>query len=71
MGVDFVLNSLSGESLHASWECVAEYGMMLEIGKRDMLGRGKLNMDLFEANRTFVGVDIERLGSQRPDEFKR
>ncbi|KAJ5631672.1 fatty acid synthase S-acetyltransferase [Penicillium longicatenatum] len=46
-GVDIVLNSLSGESLHASWECVAEQGKMLEIGKRDMMGHGKLNMNPF------------------------
>lgn len=26
-GVDVVLNSLSGDLLHASWECVAEFGM--------------------------------------------
>lgn len=56
-GVDVVLNSLSGELLHASWKCVAEYGKMLEIDKRDFIGRGKLSIDLFEANRSFFGID--------------
>ncbi|KAL6897583.1 polyketide synthase [Trichoderma evansii] len=32
-GVDVVLNSLSGDLLHASWKCVAEFGTMIEIGK--------------------------------------
>ena len=57
-GVDLVLNSLSGELLHASWQCVAEYGKMIEIGKRDFIGRAKLDMDLFEGNRAFFGVDL-------------
>jgi NADPH:quinone reductase-like Zn-dependent oxidoreductase len=70
-GVDIVLNSLSGEGLHASWECVAAYGKMIEIGKRDMMGRGKLNMDLFLDNRSFFGVDLQQMSSQQPEKFKR
>ena len=34
-GVDLVLNSLSGELLSTSWECVAPNGAMIDIGKRD------------------------------------
>lgn len=60
-GVDCVLNSVSGELLHATWGCVAPGGSMVEIGKRDMMGRGQLAMDPFEDNRTFFGVDIHRL----------
>ncbi|KAL3421346.1 polyketide synthase [Phlyctema vagabunda] len=65
-GVDLVLNSLSGELLHASWKCVANYGMMIEIGKRDLIGRGKLSMDIFEANRGYVGLDIAQIIEDRP-----
>ncbi|EFQ96902.1 fatty acid synthase S-acetyltransferase [Nannizzia gypsea CBS 118893] len=61
-GVDLVLNSLSGELLHASWECVAELGRMIEIGKRDILGHAQLSMDGFSANRAYFGVDLFRLG---------
>jgi NADPH:quinone reductase-like Zn-dependent oxidoreductase/NAD(P)-dependent dehydrogenase (short-subunit alcohol dehydrogenase family)/aryl carrier-like protein len=60
-GVDVVLNSLSGELLHASWKCVAANGCMLEIGKRDMIGKGQIALDKFEENRTFYGVDLSRL----------
>nr|ALQ32752.1 putative polyketide synthase [Fusarium anthophilum] len=62
-GVDLVLNSLSGELLHASWQCVAPYGKMLEIGKRDFIGKARLEMDLFEANRSFIGIDLARFDS--------
>lgn len=65
-GVDIVLNSLSGNLLHASWQCVAEYGTMVEIGKRDFLGHGQLAMDRFEYNRTFLGVDYSRLRDDKP-----
>lgn len=61
VGVDAVLNSVSGDLLHASWKCVAVNGCMLEIGKRDMIGKGQLAMDLFEENRTFFGIDLSRL----------
>ncbi|KAG6199000.1 Type I Iterative PKS [Claviceps purpurea] len=60
-GMDFVLNSLSGDLLHASWACVAEFGYLLEIGKRDLIGGGKLDMRPFLANRNYCCVDIDGL----------
>ena len=66
-GVDIVLNSLSGDLLHASWQCVAKCGKMLEIGKRDILERGHLSLDMFTHNRTFHGVDLESLFHESPD----
>lgn len=56
--VDLVFNPLSGELLHLSWQCVAEFGSFIEIGKRDLLGRGKLDMEVFCSNRAFSGVDL-------------
>ncbi|PYI02487.1 polyketide synthase [Aspergillus sclerotiicarbonarius CBS 121057] len=67
-GVDVVLNSLSGDLLHASWKCVAEFGTMVEIGKRDFRRRAKLSMEAFEANRTFVGLDLWQVSQQRPEQ---
>lgn len=66
-GVDIVLNSLSGELLHASWQCVADFGKMLEIGKRDFIGRGMLSMDLFAKNRSFFGIDLAQLQVEKPE----
>lgn len=65
-GVDLVLNSLSGELLHASWRCVAEFGKMIEIGKRDLLGAGKLDMSVFLANRSYCCVDLGEICEKRP-----
>lgn len=57
LGVDVVLNSLSGELLHASWRCVAEFGCMLELGSRDLNGSGRLDMMPFSHNRSYHGVE--------------
>ncbi|KAH0438713.1 polyketide synthase [Colletotrichum camelliae] len=65
-GVDVVLNSLSGELLHASWECVAPHGTFVELGKRDTLAGGRLSMAAFDENRSFVGVEMANLAAQDP-----
>ncbi|KAI9038141.1 type I polyketide synthase [Aspergillus affinis] len=57
-GVDLVLNSLAGELLRASWKCVAQFGKMLELGKRDMLGHGMLDLNGFQGCRSFCGFDL-------------
>ena len=64
-GVNVVLNSLSGELLHASWKCVAAFGTMVEIGNRDLIGNGTLAMKPFGNNRTFVGFELSQLCSYR------
>ncbi|KAJ4391882.1 hypothetical protein N0V93_005502 [Gnomoniopsis smithogilvyi] len=66
-GVDLVLNSLSGDLLHATWRCVAKFGMMIEIGKVDLLGAGKLDMDVFLANRSYCCFDLRQLIDERPE----
>ncbi|KUI61191.1 Lovastatin diketide synthase LovF [Cytospora mali] len=65
-GVDVVLNSLSGDLLTASWRCVAEFGTMVEIGKRDFQRRAKLPMEAFEANRTFTGLELRLVAEAFP-----
>ncbi|KAI1131714.1 putative polyketide synthase [Nemania abortiva] len=66
-GVDMVLNSLSGDLMHASWDCVAEFGTMVEIGKRDFRRRAKLPMRAFEQNRSFIGIDMWQITQVRPE----
>lgn len=66
-GVDVALNSLSGELLHATWKCVAKWGTMIEIGKRDLLGNGQLDMGPFIANRSYCCLDVEQMRIERPE----
>ncbi|KAH7110764.1 hypothetical protein EDB81DRAFT_831591 [Dactylonectria macrodidyma] len=65
-GVDLVLNSLPGELLHASWRCVARSGTLLELGKRDLAGYGKLDLSRFLNNRSYCGVDVAYLLRNKP-----
>ncbi|KAI1772049.1 reducing type I polyketide synthase 10 [Hypoxylon cercidicola] len=60
-GVDVVLNSLSGELLHSSWRCCAEFGRFIEIGKRDFTEGGRLEMEQFLKSATFTGFDLSGL----------
>ncbi|KAF2814498.1 polyketide synthase [Mytilinidion resinicola] len=66
-GVDLVLNSLSGELLHATWRTVAEFGKLIEIGKKDILGDAKLDISVFLRNRSYSRVDIEHVRKNRPE----
>ncbi|KAI2691625.1 hypothetical protein LCP963914a_1826 [Penicillium roqueforti] len=65
-GVDLALNSLSGELLHATWKCIAPFGKMVEIGKRDLIGSGKLDMTPFLDNRSYCCVDLDQICSRKP-----
>jgi acyl transferase domain-containing protein/NADPH:quinone reductase-like Zn-dependent oxidoreductase/SAM-dependent methyltransferase len=67
IGVDIALNSLSGELLHATWRCIAEFGKMVDIGKRDFLGAGKLDMNVFLGSRTYACFYLDRLLDVRKD----
>ena len=70
-GVDIVLNSLSGNLLHASWRCVAKFGKLIELGQRDLIDHAKLDMRPFLANRSYCCVDIAQLVQERPQELNR
>lgn len=66
-GIDVVLNSLSGELLHTSWKCVAEFGKLVEIGKRDPQTYAKLDMEPFLANRSYCLFDLLHMREERPE----
>ncbi|KAI0119752.1 hypothetical protein F4814DRAFT_458905 [Daldinia grandis] len=61
-GVDVVVNSLSGDGLQASFECVAPYGRFIEIGKADINANSPLPMAAFKRNVSFCAVDIYHMG---------
>lgn len=56
-GVDVIINALAGESLVASWECIASYGRFIEIGKKDILSNSSLPMFPFRKNASFTCFD--------------
>ncbi|KAI3329679.1 putative polyketide synthase [Ustulina deusta] len=57
-GVDVILNSLIGELLDETWRLTADGGIMVEIGKRDIVDRNTLAMEPFDRNCCFRAVDL-------------
>ncbi|MCH7534442.1 MAG: SDR family NAD(P)-dependent oxidoreductase, partial [Bacteroidetes bacterium] len=64
-GVDIVLNSLSGEAIYKSVQCLSAYGRFVEIGKTDIYRNSKLGLQPFGNNLSYFGVDVDRLFKQK------
>ncbi|RDA88663.1 hypothetical protein CP532_4032 [Ophiocordyceps camponoti-leonardi (nom. inval.)] len=60
-GVDVVLNSLSGDMMRASWECIGSYGRFIELGKADIMADAALPMGRFAGNVSFAAVDLHHI----------
>ncbi|KAI1126734.1 fatty acid synthase S-acetyltransferase [Nemania abortiva] len=71
VGVDVVLNSISGEGLQASWECMAPFGRFVEIGKIDVMENSSLPMSGFSRNVSFFTVDLHHMIKERPQTVQR
>ncbi|KKZ65546.1 hypothetical protein EMCG_08619 [[Emmonsia] crescens] len=71
VGVDVVLNSLAGDTLRATWECIAPFGRFIEIGKKDIVRNSRLEMIHFERNVSFASVDLTLLANKRPQLMKK
>ncbi|QQK46332.1 Lovastatin diketide synthase LovF [Penicillium digitatum] len=65
-GVDVVLNSLSGQLLQETFNCLAPFGHFVEIGKFDLERNNHLEMMPFTRVASFSSIDLlalVRLGS--------
>ncbi|TDT40131.1 acyl transferase domain-containing protein [Streptomyces sp. BK208] len=67
-GVDVVLNSLAGEAIGRSLECLRPGGRFVELGKRDIYANSPLLLRPFRANLSYHAVDITRLIVDTPAE---
>lgn len=65
-GVDIVLNSLAGEAMRRSWECIAPGGHFVEIGLRDIVDNTRLDMRPFRQGATFSFFDLQSIWQDRP-----
>lgn len=66
-GVDVVLNSIAGEGFRETCRCVATLGRFIEIGKRDILMNGRLDMEMFNRNVMFASVDLTLVFGHDPN----
>lgn len=58
LGVDVILNSLTGDLLEASWNIIAHGGTMVEIGKKDITEHSRLSMEPFSRSASFRALDL-------------
>ena len=65
-GVDVILNSLAGEGRAASWECMASFGRFVDIDKRDIHAKLKLDESQFARNVSYAAVDVFGMVRTRP-----
>jgi len=65
-GVDVVLNSLAGNLLQESFNCLAPFGRFIELGKRDLEQNSLLAMEAFTRAVSFSSIDVIALGEQKP-----
>jgi NADPH:quinone reductase-like Zn-dependent oxidoreductase len=70
-GVDVALNSLSGEFLRRTWDCMAPMGRFIEVGKKDVFANGKLDMFPFSKSVTFATFMLDTFGEVDPKGFNR
>ncbi|EQB57536.1 beta-ketoacyl synthase domain-containing protein [Colletotrichum gloeosporioides Cg-14] len=66
-GVDIILNSLTGDMLDESFRVLADGGIMVEIGKKDILDRNSLAMEPFDRNISLRAVDMSH--QRAPDDL--
>jgi acyl transferase domain-containing protein/NADPH:quinone reductase-like Zn-dependent oxidoreductase/NAD(P)-dependent dehydrogenase (short-subunit alcohol dehydrogenase family)/acyl carrier protein len=66
VGVDCVLNSLSGEAIRRNLGVLRPFGRFLELGKRDFYENTQIGLRPFRNNITYFGVDVDQLMSERP-----
>ncbi|PYH98982.1 hypothetical protein BO71DRAFT_455222 [Aspergillus ellipticus CBS 707.79] len=66
-GVDVVLNSLAGDGLRTSWECIAPFGRFIETGRKDIGILGNLPMASFADDTSFSSVNLVNIIRRKPD----
>lgn len=60
-GVDVVLNSLSGQAMIRSMDCLRPFGRFIELGKRDFYANTHVGLRPLRRNLTYFGVDVDQL----------
>jgi acyl transferase domain-containing protein/NADPH:quinone reductase-like Zn-dependent oxidoreductase/short-subunit dehydrogenase len=66
LGVDVVLNSLSGPAIGRGIACLARHGRFIELGKSDIVANNRIGLAAFDKNLSFHAVDLHAMIRERP-----
>ena len=70
-GVDIVLNSLAGQAMARSMDCLRPFGRFIELGKRDFYANTHVGLRPLRRNLSYFGVDIDQLIGEHEDLARR
>lgn len=65
-GIDCVLNSLAGDFIPKSFQCLRRFGRFVEIGKIDVYGNSKFGMEMLKNNISYHVVDLAQHLESKP-----
>ena len=66
-GIDVILSSAAGDQMHELWNCIAPMGRFIDVGRTDIMGNGKLGLEVFKRNATFSSFDLGLMNQQDPE----
>ncbi|MCB9993583.1 MAG: SDR family NAD(P)-dependent oxidoreductase [Hyphomicrobiaceae bacterium] len=66
-GVDVVLNSVAGEAMEKSLNCLAPFGRFLELGKLDYYANTMVGLRPMKENISYFGIDVDQLIKAQPE----
>ncbi len=66
-GIDCVLNSLAGDFIPKSFQCLRRFGRFVEIGKIDVYGNTKFGMEMLKNNISYFVVDLAQHLETKPE----
>lgn len=65
--IDVIISSAGGDLMHETWRCIASLGRFIDIGRTDVLGGGRLGLEVFKRNATFSSFDLGLIYRQHPE----
>ncbi len=66
-GFDLILNSSSGDTMHATWRCIASRGHFIDVNRLDVQKRSTISMEVYERNATSSSFDLSTMTKENPE----
>ena len=70
-GVDVIFSSSGGDLMHETWQCIAPLGQFITVGRTDILGGGRMELDMFKKNAVFASFDLGVIYRQKTALFEK
>ncbi|KAI1095495.1 hypothetical protein F5B19DRAFT_503698 [Rostrohypoxylon terebratum] len=65
-GIDVILSNAGGDHMDEILRCIAPLGRFVDVGRTEVIGKGKLSLEAFKRNATFSSFDMSLVYRQKP-----